>query len=44
MQDKQHETELFLSNKKTNFDSGDEIRFGKISDDERSDLDIEYDE
>ena len=44
MQDKEDETELFLSNKKTNFDSGDEISFGIIPDDERSDLDIEYDE
>ena len=41
-ENKQNESEVFSSNKITNFDSGDEISFGAIIFNEKSDLDIEY--
>ena len=42
MENKQNESEIFSSNKLTNFDSGDEISFGAITFNEKTDLDNEY--
>ena len=37
MENKQNESEIFSSNKLTNFDSGDEISFGAITFNEKTD-------
>lgn len=42
MENKRNESEVFSSNKLTNFDSGDEISFGAITFNEKTDLDNEY--
>ena len=44
IQEKQNEIDLFSSNIKTNFDSGDEISFGAVPENEKTDLDNEYDQ